>query len=110
MINIISKLRKNRIYEDDKIKISFSTGSISNSLAVYIKDGNGGSYHVLWLIHPDRCHQNFDKSNDKVRNFVGSKVREWLGDEEKAGEERKQAILYKERNENETMQGLLNSF
>jgi len=36
-VNIL-KLRKARVYEDEKLKISFSIGDVGNSFSVYIKD------------------------------------------------------------------------
>lgn len=78
----ISGLRYKKSYQDDKIKIRFDTGEVSNQLSVYLFDTHKKSHHVLWEISPDRCSQSFDKVNDKIRNFVAEKVKQWKEEEE----------------------------
>ena len=106
----ISKLKKERVFEDDKIKISFSTGDVSDSFSVYIKDENGKKHHILWEISPDRCHQNFDKTNKKIKDFVENKISEWVSDEEKAERLRKESIQKKEHREENELRRLMDSF
>ena len=80
----ISKLKREKTFENEKIKISFSTGEVSDALSVYIKDENGKDHHILWEISPDRCHQNFDKTTEKIKNFVKGKIDEWISEEKEA--------------------------
>lgn len=106
----ISKLKRSKVFENDKIKISFSTGDVSNSLSVYLKDENGKNHHVLWEILPDRCYQNFDKANEKVRAFVKDKIDEWVSEEEEAEKQRLEAIKNRELREENELRKLLDSF
>ena len=106
----ISKLKKERVYEDEKLKISFSTGVVSDSFSVYIKDENGKNHHILWEISPDRCYQNFDKTNSKIKDFVRAKISEWVNDEEEAKRLRKEAILKREHREENELSKLMDSF
>ena len=106
----ISKLKKERVFEDDKIKISFSTGDVSDSFSVYIKDENGKNHHILWEISPDRCHQNFDKTNEKIKAFVRSKISEWISEEEEAERLRKKSIQNREHREENELRKLMDSF
>lgn len=107
---MIRGLKKERVFENDKIKISFSTGSVSDSLSVYIKDENGKNHHILWEISPDRCHQNFDKTNDKIKAFVKNKISEWVSDEEEAERIRKESIQKREHREENELRKLMDSF
>jgi len=106
----ISKLRKARVYEDEKLKISFSIGDVSNSFSVYIKDENGKNHHILWEISPDRCLQNFDKTNEKIKEFVKTKIAKWVSDEEEAERLRKESILKREHREENELSKLMDSF
>jgi hypothetical protein len=106
----ISKLKKERVFENDKLKISFSTGDVSDSLSVYIKDDNGKNHHILWEISPDRCHQNFDKANEKIKTFVKGKISEWVKYEEEAEILIKEAIQKRERREENELIKLIDSF
>ena len=106
----ISKLKSDKIFENDKIKISFGTGDVSNSLSVYIKDENGKNHHILWEISPDRCNQNFDKTNEKIKNFVKSKIDEWVNEEEEAERLRKESIHKREQREENELRKLMDSF
>lgn len=106
----ISKLKRSKVFENDKIKISFSTGDVSDSLSVYIKDENGKNHHILWEISPDRCHQNFDKANEKIREFVKDKIDEWVNEEEDAEKLRLEAIKNREHREENELRKLMDAF
>jgi predicted transcriptional regulator len=106
----ISKLKKERTFENEKIKISFSTGDVSNSFSVYIKDENGKNHHILWEISPDRCHQNFDKTNEKIKSFVKEKINEWVNEEEEAERKRNEAIQNRVHREENDLRKLMESF
>jgi hypothetical protein len=106
----ISKLKRSKVFENDKIKISFSTGDVSDSLSVYIKDENGKNHHILWEISPDRCHQNFDKANEKIRSFVKDKIDEWVSEEEEAEKQRLEAIKNREHREENELRKLMDAF
>lgn len=106
----ISKLKRNHVFENEKIKISFSTGEVSNSLCVYLKDENGKNHHILWEILPDRCHQNFDKANAKIRAFVRDKIDEWVNEEEESERLRNEAIQNRKRREENDLRKLIDSF
>jgi predicted transcriptional regulator len=106
----ISKLKRSKVFENDKIKISFSTGDVSDSLSVYIKDENGKNHHILWEISPDRCHQNFDKANEKIRSFVKDKIDEWVNEEEDAEKLRLEAIKNREHREENELRKLMDTF
>ncbi len=82
MKNLIKKLRKSKVFKSEKIVINFSTGDVSNQLCAYLLDNNGKKHLVLWEIYPDRNLQSFDKSIQKVYDFIKSKVIEWLSEEE----------------------------
>lgn len=105
----ISKLKREKTFENEKIKISFSTGDVSNSLSVYIKDENGKNHHILWEISPDRCHQNFDKANEKIRVFVQNKIDEWVNEEE-AERLRNEFIQNRKHVEENELRKLMDSF
>lgn len=106
----ISKLKRSKVFENEKIKISFSTGEVSDSLSVYIKDENGKNHHILWKISPDRCHQNFDKSNEKIRAFVQDKIDKWVNEEEEAERLRNEAIQNRKHREENELRKLMDSF
>ena len=106
----ISKLKRSKVFENEKIKISFSTGEVSDALSVYIKDENGKNHHILWKISPDRCHQNFDKSNEKIRAFVKDKINEWVNEEEEVERLRNDAIQNRKHREENELRKLTDSF
>lgn len=106
----ISKLKREKTFENEKIKISFSTGDVSDALSVYIKDESGKNHHILWEISPDRCHQNFDKANEKIRAFVKDKIDEWVNEEEEAEKLRKQDIQNRKHREENELRKLMDSF
>jgi hypothetical protein len=110
----VSKLKRSKVFENEKIKISFSTGEVSDALSVYIKDENGNKHHILWEISPDRCHQNFDKANEKIRAFVKDKIDDyshsWVNEEEEAERVRNEAIQNKKHREENELRKLTDSF
>lgn len=106
----ISKLKRSKVFENENIKISFSTGEVSDALSVYIKDENGKNHHILWEISSDRCHQNFDKSNEKIRAFVKDKIDEWVNEEEEAERLRNEAIQKRKHREENELRKLTDSF
>jgi len=106
----ISKLKKERVFKNEKIRISFSTGNVSNSLSVCLIDENNKQHHILWEIYPDRCSQNFDKTNEKIKTFVKDKINEWVSDEEEAERLRKEAIQKREHREENELRKLIDSF
>ena len=105
----ISRLKKENVFVNAKIKICFSTGSISNQLSVYLFDANGNQNHILWEIHPS-SHQNFDKTNDKIKSFVQDKVYEWEREEQEDEKLRIKSIKERECREETELQELINSF
>ncbi|MFT6125781.1 MAG: hypothetical protein ACJAVA_000222 [Flavobacteriaceae bacterium] len=108
-VNIL-KLKSKRVFENEKIKISFSTGDVSDSLSVYLIDGEGKQHHILWEISPDRCIQNFDKTNEKIKTFVKDKIDEWVSDEKETERLRKEAIQKREHREENKLTKLIDSF
>jgi len=106
----ISKLKRDKVFENEKIKISFGTGDVSDSLSVYIKDENGKNHHILWEITNDRCSQSFDKTNEKIKNFVKSKIDEWVNEEEEAERLRKESIQKREQREENKLRKLMDLF
>ena len=106
----ISKLKRSKVFENEKIKISFSTGEVSNSLSVYIKDENGKNHHILWEISPDRCHQSFNKTNEKIRAFVKEKINEWVNEENEAERKRLEVIKNREHREENELRKLMDAF
>ena len=110
MLENISKLKRDKVFENEKIEISFSTRNDSRTLSVYIKDENGENHHVLWEISLDRCRRNFDKTNDKIRAFVKDKIDNWVIEEEESERLRKESILKTEREEENEFRKLMDSF
>lgn len=106
----ISKLKIEKDFENEKIKISFSYGTISDSLAVYIKDEQGKKHHIIWEISPDRCQQNFDKANEKIRAFVQDKVDEWVNEEEEEERLRNELTQNRKNIEEIELRNLIDSF
>ena len=106
----ISKLKRSKVFENEKIKVSFSTGDVGNALSVYIKDENGKNHHILWEILPDRCYQNFDKANEKIRAFVKDKIDEWVNEEEEANRLRNVAINNRKYKEEYELGKLMDTF
>ncbi|MGY0408715.1 MAG: hypothetical protein ACWIPJ_10250, partial [Polaribacter sp.] len=86
------------------------TGDVSDAFSVYLIDENSKQHHILWEISPDRCNQNFDKTNEKMKTFVEDKIDEWVNDEEKAERLRKEAIQKKEHREENELIKLMDSF
>ena len=107
---IKGEIPSKKVFENDKIKISFSTGKVSDALSVHIKDENGNNHHILWEISPDRCHQNFDKSNEKIRAFVKDIINEWVNEEEEAERLRNEAIQDRKHREENELRKLTDSF
>lgn len=106
----ISKLKREKSFENEKIKISFSIGTISDSLCVYIKDEYGYNHHILWELSPDRCQQNFDKANEKIRDFVQDKIDKWVNEEEEAERLRKELTQNRKNMEENELRKLMDSF
>ena len=106
----ISKLKKEKSFENEKIKISFSVGVVSDSLCVYIKDEYGKNHHILWKLSPDRNQQSFDKVNEKIRTFVQDKIDEWVKEEEEADRLRKEYIQNRKKMEENKLRNLIDSF
>lgn len=106
----ISKLKRRKDFENEKIKISFSIGMISDSLSVYIKDEYGKNHHILWEISPDRCYQSFDKANEKIRAFVQDKIDEWVADDEEEERLRNELIQNRKKIEENELRKLMDSF
>lgn len=106
----ISKLKKEKVFENEKIRISFSIGVVSDELSVYIKDECGKKHHILWKILPDRCQQSFDKVNEKIRTFVQDKIDEWVKEEEEAERLRKESIQKIKNWEENNLRKLMDSF
>lgn len=78
----VFRLHRDFKYEDDKIIISYQNGEVCKQLSIHLKDSLGNRHHVYWLIS-DRYHQNFDSMNEKVRNFVKTKINEQILEQEK---------------------------
>ena len=78
----VFRLHRDFKYEDDKIIISYQNGEVCKQLSIYLKDSLGNKHHVYWLIS-DRYHQNFDHTNEKVRNFVKTKISEQILEQER---------------------------
>src|SRR5690606_11535135 len=106
----ISKLKREIVFEDDMLKITFSTGSVSDSLCVYIKDENGDAHHILWEISSDRCNQNFDKTNKKIKTFVENKIDEWVNEERVSEKLREESIKKGEQRKENQLKKLMDSF
>ena len=106
----ISKLKREKVFENEKIKISFFTGTVCNSLCVYIKDECGKNHHILWELSPDRNQQSFDKVNEKIRAFVQAKIDEWVKEEEKAERLREESIQKIKNWEENELRKLMDSF
>lgn len=105
-----SKLKRRKEFENEKIKISFSVGLISDQLSVYIKDEYGKNHHILWEISPDRNQQNFDKANEKIRAFVQDKINEWVNEEEETEKFRNEFIQNRKNMEENELRKLMDSF
>ncbi len=59
---------------------------------------------------PDRCNQNFDKTTDKIKNFVKSKIVEWVNEEEEVERLRKESIQKREQEEKNKLLKLMDLF
>ena len=106
----ISKLKTSKEFENEKIKITFSIGQISDQLSVYIKDEYGKNHHILWEISPDRCYQSFNKANEKIMAFVQDKVDEWVNEEEEEERLRNELIQNRKNMEETELRKLMDSF
>jgi len=106
----ISKLKEERTFEDDKLKITFSCGLVSNSLSVFIKDENGKNHHILLEISPDRLNRSFDKTNLKIKEFVKNKIAEWVSEIKEAEKLKKEFKRKKELAEKNNLKRLIDSF
>src|SRR5574344_329152 len=106
----ISKLKREKVFENEKIKISFSIGVISDQLSVYIKDEYGKNHRILWELSPDRNQQSFDKANEKIRAFVQDKISEWVNEEEEADRLREEFIQNRKNMEENELRKLMDSF
>lgn len=106
----ISKLKRGKVFENEKIIISFSIGEVSNLLSVYIKDGCGKNHRILWEHSPDRNQQSLDKVNEKIRTFVQDKINEWVKEEEEAERLRKESIQKIKNWEENNLRKLMDSF
>lgn len=106
----ISKLKKEKTFENEKIKISFFIGTVCNSLCVYIKDECGKNHHILWELSPDKNQQSFDKANEKIRTFVQDKIDRWVMEEEEADRLREESIKNRKTREENELRKLMDSF
>ncbi len=106
----ISKLKREKVFENEKIKISFSIGQISDQLSVYIKDEYGKKHHIIWEISPDRCYQSFNKANEKIRAFVQDKIDEWVNEEEEEKRVRNELMQKRKKMEEAKLRNLMDSF
>lgn len=77
----VFRLHRDFKYEDDKIIITYQNGAVCKQLLIYLKDYLGNKHHVYWLIS-DSYHQNFDHTNEKVKNFVKTKINEQILEQE----------------------------
>ena len=77
----VFRLHRDFKYEDDKIIITYQSGAVCKQLLIYLKDYLGNKHHVYWLIS-DSYHQNFDHTNEKVKNFVKTKINEQILEQE----------------------------
>lgn len=107
----ITKLKEEKQFEDDKIKIIFSIKSLSDSLSVYLKtEDNKELFLVLWQISPDSGNQSFDITNDKIRDFVKAKIAEWEKEEEEHERIEKEKRRKRKENYELNLKQLLDSF
>lgn len=106
----IFDLERDIEYKDEKIEISYRRGEVSNSLSAYLFDENGKKHHVYWNIDRDRCHQSFDKTNKKVKDFIMSKVQEWLGEQREVEERRRRAKESRKQSYKEKIKSLMDNF
>lgn len=98
-----------KIFDDDKIRIQFEKWEYY-FLTAYLKDSDGKLHEVLRIQAPDRHYISFDKTNQKVKNFIKSVVNSWL-EEEKEEEMERRLLKEKEEKEKEIfLQSLINSF
>lgn len=106
----ISKLKREKAFENEKIKITFSKGQCDVQLSVYLKDEHGKNHHIIWIISPDRCQQGFDKANEKIRAFVRDKIDEWVNEEEEEERLRNELIQKRKKMEEAKLRNLMDSF
>lgn len=77
-----------KIFDDDKIRIMFTRAEYY-CLEAYLKDNDKNFHEVLYMDVPDRHHISFDKTNQKVKNFIKSVVNSWVEEETKEEMERR---------------------
>jgi hypothetical protein len=106
----ISKLKRSKVFENEKIIISFWIGEVSNSLYVYIKEKCVKNHFVLLETSPDRYHKSFDKVNEKIRTFVQDKIDEWVKEEEEDERLREESIQKIKKWEENNLRKLIDSF
>lgn len=106
----ISKLREDHFFENDKIKIRFYGGTYYRRLSVHMKDEEGAEHHALEENLPDKADQNFDKTNQKVKDFIQNKIDEWVHDQERKDIMHDIFIRERELKEEKELTRLLYSF
>lgn len=106
----VFNLRSNREFNNSKIKIKYTVGSISKDISVYLYDEEGGRHHVYWNISPDRCSQSFSKINKKIEDFVITKVKEWLTEQKVEDAQREEANRIIEDRYQTAVQSLIDNF
>ena len=105
-----SKLKTSKVFENEKMKISFSICQHDVQFSVYLKDERGKDHHIIWIISPDRCWQGFDKANEKIRAFVQDKIDEWVNEEEEAERLRNELMQKRKKMEEAKLRNLIDSF
>jgi len=108
-INRVFSLKRDREYEDNKIRISYYIGEVSTALTVYLKDSQGGEHHMYWNLRP-YSPQSFSKLNGKVKLFVETIVDKWLKEQMKEEERLKEAQRKQKEKEEQKLQALLDNF
>lgn len=106
----IFKLRRDKEYKNDKIKIYYSTDEVSNQLSAYLYDSDGKAHHVYWNISPDRCGQSFDKTNEKVKSFILGVVEGWLKEQEISDKKRIEIEEQKKKSDDDFLKSLNDNF
>lgn len=108
-INRVFSLKRDREYEDDKIRISYYIGEVSTALTVYLKDSQGGKHHVYWNIQP-YSPQSFSKINGKVKMFVEEIINKWLEEQMKEEVRIEEAQRKQKEKEEQKLQALMDNF
>lgn len=104
------KLKRDKDYQTNRIRISYNTGPVSNDLSVYLYDEDGKSHLVYWNIQPDTCHQSFDNTNDKVKQYIKTVVEGWIKTEEDEDMKRIEAEKRRKMSEEDKVKSLLDNF